>query len=29
MDWTLFLAGGMATFLGIYLVVALLQPERF
>ena len=29
MDWTLYLAGGTAAFLGIYLVVALLKPERF
>ena len=29
MDWTLYLAGGMAALLCIYLVVALLNPERF
>jgi K+-transporting ATPase KdpF subunit len=29
MDWTLYLAGGTAAFLCIYLVVALLTPERF
>ena len=29
MDWTLYLAGGTAALLSIYLVVALLKPERF
>ncbi len=29
MDWTLYLAGGTAALLCIYLVVALLKPERF
>ena len=29
MDWTLYLAGGTSALLCIYLVVALLKPERF
>ena len=29
MDWTLFLASGMAIALAVYLMVALLKPEWF
>lgn len=29
MDWTIFLSGGIALGLLVYLFVALLRPERF
>jgi K+-transporting ATPase KdpF subunit len=29
MDWTIFVSGGLASALFVYLFVALLRPEKF